>query len=111
MAWENQDFRAYPAKCFRQHQLAVIQAPDDLLLGAWPSRATAASEALLFRKYRYLVRANPYVDLSADRLMDHYTYRTRLVQNDLGDWLLYLRAMPSIIGELLRLNPELHDIV
>jgi len=65
----------------------------------------------MLRQYRFLIRSNPGIDYDLDRLMSSYTFRSAIAQNLLGDWCLYLRAMPSLSTELLNLNPDLAGIV
>jgi hypothetical protein len=107
MTWTNQDFRAYPAKCFSLHREAAIKPHVPINLGAWKSQAAADTEVLLFRKFRFLVRSNPGVDLSLDKLFSENNFRTRRFVNALGDWSVTLTARPNFDTELLRLNPDL----
>ena len=78
-----------------------------MALGAWHSWAEANSEALLLRKFRYLVRAQPGIDFAMDKLLASYSFRTRLVLNSLGDWSVLLTAKPTILGDIISLNPDL----
>lgn len=111
MSWQNNDFRTYPVRCFTFHREAALISPTSMPLGAWKTHAAANAEAVLLRKFRYLVRHNPGFDFSLDKLMAAYTFRTRLVANSFGDWSVMLSAKPDITSDLLGLNPDLAGIL
>ena len=109
MTWTNNDFRAYPVRCFTAHREAALTL-QPYVIGAWPHRSEAAAAAVELRKFRYLVRANPGTDLSMDKLMAEYTYRTKTSINDFGDAILTLTAAPNVVQTLESWNPELLGI-
>lgn len=111
MSWTTNDFRTYPARCFTFHREAALIAPTSMSLGAWKTHSAANAEAVLLRKFRYLVRHNPGTDFSMDKLMAEFTFRTRLVVNSLGDWSVLLSAKPDITRDLLAHNPGLAGIL
>lgn len=111
MTWTANDFRTYPARCFTFHREAALISPTSLSLGAWSSHAQASAEALLMRKFRYLVRSHPGIDFAMDKLLTSHSFRTRLVPNSLGDWSVLMSAKPDIASDLLSLNPDLAGIL
>ncbi len=111
MTWMNNDYRAYPARCFSFHREAVLISPTSMELGAWKTSAAALEELDMLRKFRFLIRSNPGVDQRMDHLMKSHTFRGRVVQNSLGDWIAMFSAKPAIVSDLLTNNPELSDIL
>lgn len=110
MTWTSNDFRSYPARCFTSHREAALTLKP-YIVGAYPSRSQASALAVELRKFRYLVRANPGVDLSMDKLLSEHTFRTKTTINDFGDAILTLTAAPNLSQTLETLNPELLGIL
>ena len=111
MTWMSADFRAYPARCFTIHREACLNPNTSTFAGVFRTRSEANSEALMLRKFRYLVRTHPGVDFSLDKLLTQFTFRTRIEVNSFGDASLYLLARTEIAKELLSLNPDLAGIL
>lgn len=109
MSWTSADFRSYPARCMALHRQAATSL-DPVHVGVWASHSSARAEATLLRQFRYLVRSNPGIDFSADRLFSSHSFRTRIDFNDYGDAVLLLFSKPNI-SALVHLNPDLADIL
>ena len=110
MTWTNNDFRAYPVRCFAAHREAAFTR-QPYVIGAWPNRSQATAASIELRKFRYLIRANPGVDLSMDKLMAEYTYRTKVTLNDFGDAILTLTAAPNLVQTIEDMNPDLLGMI
>ena len=109
MTWTSADYRSYPARCLRLH-LEASATLEPILVGSWLSHYEAKSEATLLRQFRFLIRSNPGLDFSCDRLMTSNDFRTSIKTNPAGDALLYLLCRPKPEA-LIDLNPDLADIL
>ena len=104
------DFRSYPLRCKLLHQEAC-QAPGSwVTIGSWKKPSAVASEIRLFQRYRHLIRKNPGVDFTLDKLMAEYEFRTKTEQNAFGDSTLLLIARQPLVTSFLSLNPELSNL-
>lgn len=110
MTWATADYRSYPARCIDFHRKVCASPDAPFLVGTWAHISNARAEAALLRKFRYLVRTQPGKDFSLDRMLERYTFRSRITTNHFGDSLLYLTARPIKTQALLDQFPELAGI-
>ena len=101
MTWMNADFRAYPARIKKFHIEAAYFAPNPTIIGAFPSRAAAKSEAIRYIRFRYLVNKNPGVERSLDELLARYHFRTKIIPEAFGIYRLELLAREVLTSEFL----------
>lgn len=110
MTWATNDYRTYPARCFTAVREAPLSA-EPYHLGSWEFRSEAEAEALLHRRFRYLVRHQPGKDFSLDKILAVHSFRTKIFLEPFGVFALYLYSRAELPTELLDLNPELTDLI
>lgn len=111
MTWQTKDYRTYPSHYAMATRRAAALYPNSYHFGAYNTRKAASAEALALRKYRWLIRNHPGLDFKMDSILEENDFRTKIVSAPFGVWELYLVAKPTLLREIMLLNPELRSTI
>lgn len=100
----------FPAKFPALMREAAASLHSNLLLGAFSTRLEAERLAEQFRWFRWNIRREPFADRNLTRIEESLNLKLSITDSPAG-FLVYLKARPTALSEILTLNPHVADLI
>lgn len=111
MTWRYKNPNQFPAIFTRRLQDAAL-APDTwFTLEVVPSSSDAKIVTERWRYFTWCIRQRPAAVPDMARLLEQFDYRSSIKKSGFRLWDIRVRARPTIIKDLLALNPEHRDLI
>lgn len=108
MSWSYKDVTVFPALFHAVLERALLYAPEPVLLDRRDHRDEANALLEQFRHFRWCIRHPRSTKPVLAEKLSTASIRAEITRQE-GAFLIYVRARPTFLSDLTRLNPTLAD--